>query len=51
MKKRRDKKTQMYREPPMKIKRAHERKDRQINGLLRKTPKMLSTFHAVLLWR
>lgn len=32
-----DKKTQMYREPPQ-IERAYERTDRQINGLLRKTP-------------
>lgn len=33
------------------ISRRHVRKEKKMNGLLQKTPKMLSTSHAVLLWR
>jgi hypothetical protein len=42
-------KTQMYREPPENRKGIMRGKDKKTNGLLRRTPKMLSTFHAVLL--
>lgn len=40
----------MYKELP-EYRRRHVRKEKKINGLLQKTPKMLSTSHAVLLWR